>query len=103
MQTMTNTKCQLCGCEVKLTKHHLIPKLKAKNKYKEIKEDPSNYIWICRSCHDSIHALYTETELRDKYSTLEALLQAPELAKFLTWKRKHPDFVGSSRMSNRKR
>ena len=100
---MTNTKCQLCGCETKLTKHHLIPKLKAKNKYKEIKEDPSNYIWICRSCHDSIHALYTETELRDKYSTLEALLQAPELAKFLTWKRKHPDFVGSSRMSNRKR
>ena len=32
--------CELCGLPCELTKHHLIPKLRAKNKYKEVKEDP---------------------------------------------------------------
>lgn len=95
--------CELCGCESDLTKHHLIPKLRAKNKYKEIKEDPSNLIWICRSCHDQIHAIWTENELRDLYNTKEKLLDAPEMQKFVTWKKRHPDFKGHSKMSNKRK
>ena len=95
--------CALCGTEKKLTRHHLIPKVRAKNKYKEIKEDPSNLLWICRSCHDQIHSLWDESTLRDLYNTKEKLLAAPEMQKFIAWKRKHPDFTGHSKMSNARR
>lgn len=95
--------CALCGAKKKLTRHHLIPKVRAKNKYKEIKEDPSNLLWICRSCHDQIHSLWDESTLRDLYNTKEKLLAAPEMQKFIVWKRKHPDFTGHSKMSNARR
>ena len=96
-------KCQTCGCDCELTKHHLVPVSKCKNKYKQVKEDASNHIWICRQCHDAIHASYSEQELRDMYYTLDALLSAPEFAKFVAWKKKHPEFDGHSKMSNRRR
>lgn len=97
---MSRGTCETCGCEADLTKHHLVPVLKAKNKYKEIKEDPSNHIWICRQCHDQIHACYTESELRDLYFTKDRLMEAPKFRKFVEWRRKHPDFSGHSKMSN---
>jgi len=93
-------RCELCGLECDLTKHHLVPKLKAKNKYKEIRDDDSNILMVCRSCHDQIHSLWNESQLRDLYSTREALLSSPEMQKFIAWKRKHPDFKGHSKMSN---
>ena len=95
--------CSLCGAEEKLTKHHLIPQVRAKNKYKEVKDDPSNWLWICRSCHDQLHAVFTETQLRDNYNTKEKLLESDEMTKFIAWKRKHPGFKGHSKMSNSKR
>lgn len=95
--------CELCGLECELTKHHLIPQSRAKNKYKEIKEDPSNLLWICRSCHDQIHSLWDESTLRDLYNSKEKLLATPEMQKFIAWKRKHPDFNGHSKMSNARR
>ena len=100
---MSKEHCEMCGAETNLTKHHLIPHVKCKNKYKQIENDDSNIIMICRQCHDAIHATFSETELRDSYSTLESLLAAPEIAKFVTWRKKHPDFKGSAKMSNRRR
>ena len=41
---MSKAKCQMCGIECELTKHHLIPQVKCKNKYKEIKNEDSNII-----------------------------------------------------------
>lgn len=96
-------KCELCGIECELTRHHLIPQLKAKNKYKEIKNDPSNILMICRSCHDFIHANFSESELRDLYNTKETLMCNDEIQKFLKWKKKHPDFKGHSKMSNKRK
>ena len=93
-------RCELCGLECAPTKHHLIPQSRIRNKYKEIKEDPSNILWICRSCHDQIHSLWDESTLRDLYNTKEKLLAAPEMQKFIAWKKKHPDFTGHSKMSN---
>lgn len=96
-------KCQICGCECNATKHHLVPVAKCKNKYKQIKEDPSNHIWICRQCHDAIHATYTEQELKECYNTLDKLLAAPEFAKFVAWRMNHLDFDGHAKMSNRRK
>lgn len=93
-------KCELCGVECECTKHHLCPQLKCKNKYKNLKTDDSNIIWVCRQCHDAIHAAYDESTLRDLYSTKEKLLEAPEVKKFIAWRIKHPSFAGHSKMSN---
>ena len=92
--------CELCGLECDQTKQHHIPQSRIRNKYKEIKEDPSNILCICRSCHDQIHSLWDESTLRDLYNTKDKLLAAPEMQKFIAWKRKHPDFTGHSKMSN---
>ena len=93
-------KCELCGIECELTKHHCVPQVRCKNKYKEIKEDPSNLIWICRQCHDQVHACFSENELRDLYNSKEKLMSTPEMQKFISWRQKHPDFNGHSKMSN---
>lgn len=95
--------CELCGCSAKLTKHHLVPKVKAKNKYKGAKNDESNFIWICRPCHDQVHALWDENELRDSFSTKDKIMTAPEMAKFIAWRMRHPEFDGHSKMSNRRK
>lgn len=96
-----NGKCELCGIETKLTKHHLCPKLKSKSLKKQ--EDDSNIAWICRPCHDCVHATYSESELRDSFNTIEKLLSTEEISKFVSWRRKHPNFSGSSKMSNKRK
>jgi len=99
---MTGT-CETCGCVVELTKHHLIPQVVCRNKYKKAKNDSDNFAWICRTCHDQIHALFSEQELRDRFNTVESLLSDERFAKFVSWKKRHPDFSGSSKLSNRLR
>lgn len=102
---MEKDKCELCGIETELTKHHLIPKRVSRStKYsKKLKTDESNFLWICGECHGQIHALFTEQELRDLYCTKEALLSSEKLSKFIKWRQKHPNFTGSSKMSSDKR
>ena len=91
--------CAACGSTEDLTLHHLIPQSRCKSKYKQDKDDPSNHVMLCRSCHSQVHALYDESTLRDLYSSLDALLNAPEFSKYVAWKKKHPEFTGSSKMS----
>ena len=92
--------CQLCGCSCALTKHHLVPQSKCKNKYKQIREDSSNHIWVCRQCHDHIHATYDNSWLRDNLDTLDKLLADEKIMAFADWKKKHPNFNGHAKMSN---
>lgn len=100
-----NEVCELCGLECPLTVHHLVPKRVSRSaKYsKKLKTDESNFLMVCNECHSQIHALYTEQELRDLYSTKEALANAEKLKKFIEWRKKHPDFKGSSKMSTAKK
>jgi len=93
-------KCELCGCQTELTVHHLIPKCKAKNKYKDIRNDETNLIMICRQCHDHIHATYDESYLRDFLNALDLLKLDDKIMKFVNWKKKHIGFSGHAKMSN---
>jgi len=93
----------LCGCECEPTKHHLIPVSKAKNKYRQIRNDESNFIWICRQCHDQIHSLYDNNWLRDNLNTLELILADEKIAQFVRWRQKHSEFKGHSKMSNQRK
>lgn len=102
---METGECEICGCAAELQKHHLIPQhVSRSSKYgKKLKTDENNFLWICNECHSRIHAQFTDQQLRDFYFTKDALMGDPGFAKFVAWRRKHPDFRGSSKMSNGKK
>ena len=98
------TKCQICGSEEPLEKHHLVPRLKCRKKMRDVRDDPSNHVYICPTCHRTIHAFFDERELRYSYNTLEALLGDERFSKYVEWRRKHPEFSSNStKMSNDRR
>jgi len=80
-----NTKCALCGRELKLTAHHLFPKaVKTRNKYKEV-EGKDETIDICQPCHSKVHSCCTEKELFELYNSVDKLMAHPEIEKFVKW------------------
>ena len=87
--------CPLCGRpipEAERDAHHLVPKSRG----------GVETVLLHRICHRQIHALITESELARSYFSVDALLQHPELIKFLSWvKRKPPDFYERSKKSRR--
>lgn len=96
-------KCEICGCQSNIEKHHLVPQSKCHSaKYgKKLKNDESNFLWVCKNCHDTIHSYFTNNELRDLYSSKEALLSNEKFTKYVAWRMKHMkyDFNGT-KMSN---
>jgi RNase P subunit RPR2 len=71
--------CEICEREgVPITKHHLIPKSK----------HGSETIDVCRPCGKQIHALFTLSELKNRYNTLQKLKREPRMVKFIDWIRK---------------
>jgi len=87
--------CELCGRSVgALTRHHLIPRTRHANK--RIKRDfhgaevKRRIAWLCRPCHDHLHALFTEKTLERDFNTLECLAQHPDVLRFVRWIRKRP-------------
>ncbi len=74
-------KCPLCDRNTaSLEKHHLVPKLKG----------GKDTLEICNLCHDQIHMIFTNNELRDDFHSLELLLQAKQLQSWLKFIRKKP-------------
>ena len=78
------TTCALCRRRVPderiddpavIQDHHLIPENRA--------ESPTTT--LCRPCHEQVHALFTNEELRKSYDTVEALRDADRLAGYLDW------------------
>ena len=82
--------CPLCNRElgdVNIDEHHLIPKT---FKGKET-------ITLHKICHRKIHATFTERELAKRYSTIESIVQHPEIQKFIAWvQKKEPWFYDCS-------
>jgi hypothetical protein len=77
----TTRLCPLCGrgCPRDiLQRHHLQTK----------KVDKHDIEHICRDCHKTIHALFSNKELAKGLNTVEALLENEEFAKALTFLRK---------------
>ena len=99
----TIRKCEICGCECEPTIHHLIPKQVSRHKNKYLKHDAGNFLWVCLECHSQIHALFSNQDLKDLYNTKELLLANEKFAKYVEWRKKHPDFTGSSKLANDRR
>lgn len=87
--------CPLCERPIPPSQqdaHHLVPKSRG----------GVHTVLLHRVCHRQIHALLTETELARHYSDIAALLEHPELSRFVRWVRTKPaDFFERSRKSRR--
>jgi hypothetical protein len=72
----TPDRCPLClRPNYHPTDHHLVPKSLGGKVTKT----------LCRDCHKSIHAFFTNRELKATYYTVEALLGHAEFAKTVAW------------------
>ncbi len=76
--------CPLCGRTLAEPKnrHHLIPISRGGA------HTPT--VWMHTICHNKIHSLLTEKELRDYYHTIERLQGHEEIEKFIKWVKKQP-------------
>lgn len=87
--------CPLCGREIppsQSDEHHLVPKLKGGRETSALH----------RICHRQIHALFSESELAQKYNTVAALLEKEEIQKFVNWVKTKPnEFFDGTKKSNR--
>ena len=73
--------------------HHLRPERRA--------ESPT--VMLCRPCHDQIHAVFTNEELREEFDTVDALQSADRLRGYLDWIRQTEKLDIDVRTSNRVR
>ncbi len=91
MEISSDAICPLCGRDLAkpFNRHHLIPLSKGgKN---------TSAILLHKICHDKIHAVFTEMELKKNYNTIERLQQHEEMVKFIKWVRnKEPQFYDKS-------
>lgn len=95
---MDGKDCVICGrklgAEYANSKHHLIPKSRGG------KHSPT--ILIHNVCHQKIHSIFTETELRKEYHTVEKLKENEEMRKFIKWvTKKDPDFYQKNKKLKR--
>ena len=84
--------CEMCGRQdLIITEHHLIPKTTHSSKFvkKNFSIDEINKtVNLCKSCHKTIHATFTEKELAKSYNTLEFLMKEEQIFSFIQWVRK---------------
>jgi hypothetical protein len=84
--------CELCGRNVPLTDHHLIPRaVRSKKRYINRfgkKEMRSRVAEVCQLCHSGIHDIFTEKQLADEYNTVDLLLEHKQIIKHIKWVRK---------------
>ena len=55
--------------------HHLRPEERA----------TSPTVTLCRPCHDQIHAVFTNDELRERYDTIDRLRGSDRLREYVAW------------------
>jgi len=71
-------ECALCrrhGPDLPTERHHLVPENRAESPVAE----------VCPPCHEQLHALFTNEELRESYDTVAALREADRMRSYLSW------------------
>ena len=84
-------KCPLCNRELAepIVRHHLIPPSKGG------KDSPT--VAMHKICQAKVHAVFTETELKSYYNTVDRLQGHEEISKFIKWvSKKEPEFFDNS-------
>lgn len=89
--------CELCGRKMPLnikSRHHLVPQSKGGKK--------SDIIFIHRICHDKIHSIFTNKELKKDFNTIEKIKQVPDIMDFVEWVKNKPFDYCTTFKRNRK-
>lgn len=82
--------CELCGREVPLTEHHLIPRaVHRKQRFIDRfgkEEMRHRKLLLCRLCHRAIHKLIPDEKvLARDYNTKSALLSDERIRRHIAW------------------
>ena len=88
---MSDNVCELCACEAAYNFHHLIPRTLHSNKWfkKRFNRDEMQAgLNVCKQCHNTVHELIDEKELGRSFNSRELLLEHPQVARYVTWKRR---------------
>lgn len=82
MPELNESICLLCERELAepISRHRLIPPSKGG------KDGPT--VAMHRVCQNKIHAVFTETELKNYYFTVERIQENEEIQKFIKWVKK---------------
>ena len=86
---MDTISCELCGTESAYNFHHFIPKTLHSNKWfkkRYTREQMSEGIDVCKSCHKAIHEP-NEKKLGRQYNTKKKLLSHPQILTYIKWKK----------------
>lgn len=87
MENALSLFCGLCNRELAepFNKHHLLPLSKGGK--------GTTTVLLHKICHDKIHTVLSENELKRYYHTIDRLREQEELSKFIKWvKKKEPQF-----------
>lgn len=97
MNEEAEPSCPLCGriLAEPNNKHHLIPISKGGA------HTPT--VVMHTICHNKIHSLFTEKELRDYYHTIERLKEHGEIDKFIKWVKKQPPTFYDGSVKNKEK
>lgn len=91
MSEERNEDCPLCGRALipPFNRHHLLPLSKGGK--------GTTTVLLHKICHDKIHSVFTEMELKRKYNTIESLREHEEMKAFLKWvSKREPQFYDRS-------
>jgi len=91
MSEEPDVDCPLCGRPLAhpYNRHHLLPLSKGGK--------GTTTVLLHKICHDKIHSVFTEMELKRHYNTIEKLKADEEVATFLKWvTKKEPQFYDGS-------
>lgn len=83
--------CPLCNRTLAppYNRHHLLPLSKVGR--------GTTTILLHKICHDKIHAVFTEMELKRHYHTIERLKENEEISDFISWvRKKEPEYYDKS-------
>jgi hypothetical protein len=84
--------CPLCNRELAApyNRHHLIPISKG-GKH-------TTTILLHKVCHDKIHAVFSEIDLKRHYHTIDRIQQNENIASFIKWvQKKEPEYYDTSK------
>ena len=91
MENVSLKHCSFCSRELAepFNKHHLLSVSKGG------RGTPT--VMLHKICHDKIHTVLSEKELKRYYHTIERLQQEEELSRFIKWvRKKEPGFYDRS-------
>lgn len=92
INNMTETnKCPLCARELAepIVRHHLIPPSKGG------KDTPT--VAMHKICQAKVHAVFSETEQKNYYHTVDRIKEHEDIIKFIKWvSKKEPEFFDTT-------